>query len=573
MSTANRSNTNSSSFLLMGIPGLEALHMWFSIPFCFTYIMTLLGNSMVLLAVRLNKSLHEPMYYFISMLAVIDLIFSTAVVPKMLGVFWLDSREIGFEACFIQMFFIHTFTAVESGVLLAMSFDRYIAICNPLRYTTILTSSRTIQMGLLSLARGAGVMTPLMCLLTSLPYCKTRVIPHSYCEHMAVVELACTDPSVSDLYSLIVATLLVGTDSVFITFSYGMILRSVMRLPSQEARLKALRTCGSHVSIILLFYIGGLLSMYLQMFSFGLAPHVQVLVADFYLTVPPMLNPLIYGIKMKQIQEGIFKLLGSWQDSVSHKLIKTANSIPTYTVGVEEDLRSPMYSLITLLLTVPLCSSSTFVPKMLLGFLFHLSHISWGGCVAQICCDDPGIRGAPVPLERHQALCEQMALVSLSRGDTSRNKMDNPYSPENCTWEMQRKACHTSATRLVVIPVTDLSSSTVCHTGKSVSEDVHNLISVTYLLLPCGINPIIYGVRTKEIREHLLKLLKKEILMHDHGQGHGCSLKISLSQSKLLLLRKDGPFLSRSYPPPPICWHEQSQGSTVHSNKSDSFLD
>lgn len=309
MSTTNHSYTNSLPFLLMGIPGLEALHMWISIPVCFTYIMTLLGNSMVLLAVRLDKSLHEPMYYFISMLAVIDLTFSTAVVPKMLGVFWLDSREIGFEACFIQMFFIHTFTAVESGLLLAMSFDRYTAICNPLRYTTILTSSRTIQIGLLSLARGAGVMTPLMYLLTSLPYCKTRVIPHSYCEHMAVVELACADPSISDLYSLIVATLLVGADSVFITFSYGMILRSVMRLPSQEARLKALRTCGSHVSIILLFYIGGLHSMYLQMFSFGLAPHVQVLVADFYLTVPPMLNPIIYGIKVKQIQEGIFKLL------------------------------------------------------------------------------------------------------------------------------------------------------------------------------------------------------------------------------------------------------------------------
>uniref|UniRef100_A0A8C8B1H4 Olfactory receptor n=1 Tax=Otus sunia TaxID=257818 RepID=A0A8C8B1H4_9STRI len=297
---------SSFSFILVGVPSLEAFPICLGILFCSGYIIALVGNGVVLL----EKSLHEPMYYFISMLAVIDLIFSTAVVPKMLGIFWLDSREIGFEACFIQMFFIHTFTAVESGVLLAMSFDRYIAICKPLRYTTILTSSRTIQIGLLSLARGAGVMIPLMCLLTSLPYCKTRVIPHSYCEHMAVVELACADPAASDLYSLTVATLLVGIDSVFITLSYGMILRSVMRLPSPKARLKALRTCGSHVSIILLFYIGGLLSMYLQMFSFGLAPHVQVLVADFYLTVPPMLNPLIYGMKMKQIQEGIFKLLG-----------------------------------------------------------------------------------------------------------------------------------------------------------------------------------------------------------------------------------------------------------------------
>ncbi|KAM6316730.1 olfactory receptor 52K2-like [Aegotheles albertisi] len=287
MSAANQPNSSSVPFLLTGIPGLEDLHVWISIPFCFTYIMTLLGNSMVLLTVRLDRSLHQPMYYFISMLAVIDLIFSTAVVPKMLAVFWLDSREIGFEACFIQMFFIHTSTAVESGVLLAMSFDRYVAICNPLRYTTILTSSKTIQLGLMSLARGAGVMAPLMCLLTRLPYCRTRVIPHSYCEHLAVVALACADPSASDLYSLTVATLLVGTDSVLITFSYGKILRSVMRLPSQEARLKALKTCGSHISVMLLFYIGGLLSMYLQLFSFGLAPHVQVLVADLYLTVPP----------------------------------------------------------------------------------------------------------------------------------------------------------------------------------------------------------------------------------------------------------------------------------------------
>ncbi|NXI73238.1 O52K2 protein, partial [Anseranas semipalmata] len=309
MSSPNQTNTKSLPFLLTGIPGLEDLHIWFSIPFCFMYIVTLLGNSMVLLAVRLDKNLHEPMYYFISMLAVIDLIFSTAVVPKLLDVFWLGSREIAFEACFIQMFFIHTFTAVESGVLLAMSFDRYVAICNPLRYTTILTSSRTIQIGLLSLARGAAVMTPLMCLITSLPYCKNRVILHSYCEHMAVVEQACADPSVSDLYSIIVATLLVGTDSVFITFSYGMVLRSVLRMPSREARLKALSTCGSHISIIFLFYVGGLLSMYLQIFSFGLAPHTQVLVADFYLTVPPMLNPLIYGIKMKQIRGGISRLL------------------------------------------------------------------------------------------------------------------------------------------------------------------------------------------------------------------------------------------------------------------------
>ncbi|NXB03611.1 O52E2 protein, partial [Cnemophilus loriae] len=310
MPAPNRSNTNPPSFLLMGIPDREVFHVWISIPFCVTYITALLGNILVLLAVLLDRSLHKPMYCFIAMLAIIDLILCTAVVPKMLGVFWGDSREIGFEACFIQMFITHTFAAVESGVLLAMSLDRYVAICHPLRYGTILTSPRAIWVGLLSLARGVGIVIPLMCLLTSLPYCSSRVIPHSYCEHMAVVGLACADTATSHRYSLGMATLLVGTDCAFITFSYCMILRAVLRLPSHRARLKALGTCGSHAFVILIFYIGGLLSMYLQMFTRSLAPHIQVLVADSYLTVPPMLNPLVYGIKVKQIQGGICKLLG-----------------------------------------------------------------------------------------------------------------------------------------------------------------------------------------------------------------------------------------------------------------------
>ncbi|XP_030411193.1 olfactory receptor 52K1-like [Gopherus evgoodei] len=274
------------------------------------YVIALLGNGTVLFIVKQEQTLHEPMYYFLSMLAVIDLVFSTAIVPKMMSIFWLDSKDISFEACFLQMFFIHTFTVVESGVLLAMSLDRYMAICNPLRYNTIITSPKIAQIGLLSLARGVGVVMPLTCLLTSLPYCKMNVIPHSYCEYMAVMELACADSAVTDLYSIVVAAALVGTDFIFIAFSYGIILRSVLRLSSQEARLKAFSICGSHVCVILLFYLGGLLSMYLHIFKLGLAPHIQVLVADLYLVVPPMPNPINYGIKSKQIRKRVFKLFG-----------------------------------------------------------------------------------------------------------------------------------------------------------------------------------------------------------------------------------------------------------------------
>ncbi|XP_006126621.2 olfactory receptor 52K2-like [Pelodiscus sinensis] len=314
MSTYNQSCPNSPTFLLTGIPGLESQHIWIAIPVCLMYVLALLGNSAVLFVVKQDVTLHEPMYYFLSMLAVIDLVFSTAVVPKMLSIFWLDAREISYESCFLQMFFIYTFAAVESGLLLAMAIDRYVAICNPLRYKAILTNPKIALIGLLSLARAVGVMTPFICFLTSLPYCKSTVIPHSYCEHMAVVDLAGTDSSVSDKYSVVVATTLVGGDAICITFSYGMILRSVLRLSSHEARLKAFSTCGSHLCVILLFFVGGLLSMYIEMLDLGLPRHIQVLLADCYLVIPPMLNPVVYGLKTKQIRERVFKLFGQRQD-------------------------------------------------------------------------------------------------------------------------------------------------------------------------------------------------------------------------------------------------------------------
>uniref|UniRef100_A0A452I4T7 Olfactory receptor n=1 Tax=Gopherus agassizii TaxID=38772 RepID=A0A452I4T7_9SAUR len=295
---------------LMGIPGLEASHVWMGIPFCSMYIIALLGNSMILLTVRLDQTLHEPMYYFLCMLAVIDLVMATSIVPKMLGIFWLNSVEIAFDACFTQMFFVHSATAAESGVLLAMAFDRYVAICYPLRYQAILTHQKVTQIGLAILLRAALFMTPVTWMMKRLPYCSSNVIAHSYCEHMAVVKLACADPRASSQYCVVGSTLIVGTDTVFISVSYGMILRAVLRLAKKEARLKAIGTCGSHLCVMLLYYVPGLFSMYLHIFKLGLAPHIQVLVADLYLVVPPMLNPVNYGIKSKQIRKGVFKLFG-----------------------------------------------------------------------------------------------------------------------------------------------------------------------------------------------------------------------------------------------------------------------
>lgn len=297
-----------STFILMGIPGLEDMHIWISIPFFSMYIVALMGNILILFITKTEAVLHEPMFYFLSMLAITDLILSTSTLPKMLGIFWFKYHEINFHACLTQMFFIHAFSGVESGLLVAMALDRYVAICNPLKHSSILTNSVVTRVGIVALLRGLVLTTPHPFLVRRWPYCRTNVVPHTYCEHMAVVKLACADISINSIYSLAVIILIVGTDVACISLSYIQILHTVFNLPSKDARLKTLSTCGSHVCVILTFYIPALFSFLTHRFSKHIPQHIHILLANMYLLVPPMLNPIIYGVRTKQIRESVVRL-------------------------------------------------------------------------------------------------------------------------------------------------------------------------------------------------------------------------------------------------------------------------
>ncbi|NXW07894.1 O52K1 protein, partial [Fregetta grallaria] len=300
-----------SSFILTGIPGLEDAHFWIAFPFCTMYFMAVLGNITLLLVIRMDPSLHLPMFYFLSMLAAIDLVLTTSTMPKLLGIFWFHSHEINFEGCVAQMFFIHSFSTVESGVLLTMAFDRYLAICKPLHYSAILTGPTIVKLGLAAVVRGITIITPLTCMVTSLSYCGPRIIRHSYCEHMSVVKLACGDTRPNSIYGITAATVVVGSDSILIAVSYMLILREVIGLSSRKARLKSFGTCGSHIGVILLFYMPGLFSFYTQRWGQRIPAQLHILMADLYLLVPPMLNPFIYGMRTKPIRERVLSLL--WQ--------------------------------------------------------------------------------------------------------------------------------------------------------------------------------------------------------------------------------------------------------------------
>ncbi|XP_009678608.2 olfactory receptor 52B2-like [Struthio camelus] len=306
-------------FILAGIPDLEKSHIWISIPFCSMYLAALLGNSVLLLVVRTERSLHEPMYLFLCMLAIADLMLSTTTVPKMLALFWFNAREISFSACLTQMFFLHFSFSVESVVLVAMAFDRYAAICCPLRYKAVLTRSAIAKTGLVAVVRSFCIIFPCIFLLKRLPFCGHNVIPHTYCEHMGIARLACADISLNVSYGLAVPFAAIVLDVVLISVSYILILLALFRLPSRTARHKALGTCGSHVCVILLFYTPAFFTVLTHRFGRTIPHHIHIVLANLYVLVPPLLNPIVYGVRTRQIKEKVVKVLSH---STNHFLSK-----------------------------------------------------------------------------------------------------------------------------------------------------------------------------------------------------------------------------------------------------------
>ncbi|XP_047609305.1 olfactory receptor 52D1-like [Phacochoerus africanus] len=308
MPAYNKTDVHPSTFILIGIPGLEAAHIWISIPFCVGYLLALLGNCSLLFIIKTDSSLHEPMYLFLRMLAVADLTVRTTAVPKLLSIFWFHDREIRFEACLTQVFLIHS---MESGCFLALAFDRCVAICNPLRPSALLTRAGTWGVGLAVVLRGTALLGPHPFLLRWLPCCRTKVLSHTYCEVMTLVKIACAETGVLSAYSLAAAFLTGGVDFLLIICSYVLILHAGFHLPSKDARLKTLGTCGSHVCVILVSYTPAFFSFLTHRFGHHVAAHVHIFVANIYLLVPPMVNPVIYGVRTKKIRDRFLKFFSS----------------------------------------------------------------------------------------------------------------------------------------------------------------------------------------------------------------------------------------------------------------------
>ncbi|KAM9170931.1 olfactory receptor 51G2-like [Pangshura tecta] len=308
MSAVNNTRFNSAVFLLTGIPGQEDIHLWISISFCLMYVISILGNSVILFIIKTDQTLHEPMYIFLSTLAVTDLGILISTMPTTLGIYLFNSREISLDACFAQLFFIHSLSYTESSVLLLMAFDRFVAISNPLRYASILTPVRIARMVLFFVLRSVALNIPLPFLLKRFRYCQTNVLSHSYCMHQEVMKLACSDITVNSIYGLSIKLLTVGLDSLLIFLSYVMILKTVLSVASHAECLRALNTCVSHLFAVLLFYTSGIGLSVIHRFGNSSSHFLQILLGYVYLLVPPLMNPIVYSVKSKHLRSRIIRL-------------------------------------------------------------------------------------------------------------------------------------------------------------------------------------------------------------------------------------------------------------------------
>ncbi|XP_070270074.1 olfactory receptor 7A10-like [Myotis yumanensis] len=299
--------TQISEFLLLGLSqALELQSLIFGL-FLSMYLVTVLGNLLIILAVSSDSHLHTPMYFFLSNLSLVDICFTSTTVPKTLWNIQTQSKVITYQGCITQMYFFILFAGLDDFILTVMAYDRYVAICQPLRYTVIMNPRLC---GLLVLV--SWIMSVLNSLLESLmvlglPFCSDLEIPQFFCELNQVIQLACSDTFLNNMIMYFSAGLLGGGPLAGILYSYSKILSSICGIPSAQGKYKAFSTCVSHLSVVSLFY-GTSLGVYL---SSGATHNAQssATASVMYTVVTPMLNPFIYSLRNKDIKRALQRFL------------------------------------------------------------------------------------------------------------------------------------------------------------------------------------------------------------------------------------------------------------------------
>nr|XP_033780927.1 olfactory receptor 1444-like [Geotrypetes seraphini] len=300
--------TKVTEFIILGLSDNPRLQAPLFLVFLLIYLTTLLGNLVIITVTFNDPHLHTPMYFFLSNLSLIDICYTSVIVPKLLTIFSSGDKTISYTGCITQMYFFIGSISMEIFLLTVMSYDRYVAICHPLRYSLIMNWRVCTLMAVTSWIIAFLNSSPTTTLVSLLSFCGSNKIDHFFCDLNPLLKLSCTDTVSTQVVILIETSLLSLIPFLLTIISYVYIISAILRIRSKEGRYKAFSTCSSHLTVVSVFYVS-VFSVYLtpaSMSSLGLEKILSVL----YTTVTPMLNPIIYSLRNQEVKNALKKLLG-----------------------------------------------------------------------------------------------------------------------------------------------------------------------------------------------------------------------------------------------------------------------
>ncbi|XP_057608849.1 olfactory receptor 8H1-like [Chionomys nivalis] len=299
--------TNESNFTLMGLTDSKEIQLVLSVLFLFIYMATVLGNTGMMLIIHLDVQLHTQMYFFLTQLSSLDLIYSTAITPKTLENLLTSRKSISFMGCFIQLYLFGLLAVTECFILFSMAYDRYVAICNPLHYPVIMSTRRCHALISVSYMIGAMDASVTVFHISPLNFCKSKVIHHFFCDAFPILALSCSNTHDAEVSIFILAGITVVLSLIPLFSSYVSILSTILKINSSSGKHKAFSTCASHLLGVTIFY-GTVIFTYMKpskSYSLGKDQVASV----FYTIVIPMLNPLIYSLRNKGVKSAVIRLV------------------------------------------------------------------------------------------------------------------------------------------------------------------------------------------------------------------------------------------------------------------------
>ncbi|XP_043938246.1 olfactory receptor 6B1-like [Protopterus annectens] len=314
MTDWNYTDASAMHFVFVGIPGLQEMEirMTLFVFFLAIYIITLIENFFFLLAIKLDHTLQSPMYLFICNLAILDILIPSVTIPEMLYFLIVENGTIAFGPCIMQMYFYLSLLITESFTLVAMAYDRYQAICNPLHYATIMTTNYAFALSALCWTIGIMRGAPYVYFVLTASFCGPKRIEYFCCDYSSIILLACTDVTIQNASDKIISLIIISVQLFLVLFSYGKIISAVLRISSFEGQRKAFSTCASHPLVISVFYL--IIALVLVSYAVpGFSEQVRSLAAIVQNIIPSLVNPIIYCIKTKEIRVSIIKLINKYK--------------------------------------------------------------------------------------------------------------------------------------------------------------------------------------------------------------------------------------------------------------------